>query len=272
MAFRLVREPQRTVLIPLLRRSFFLSPTSSYQCRLASFKPEPASTILATPPGPIRPIPTSRPNVTLPPDTNDAIEQLKRDVTVEIDNERVTYDAFFLRDLCPCPKCVDSSTRQKLFNTTDLPDDVVPRSMRIKSKGDLEVIWNYPEDHPHISHYDPELLLQYSSPERRRHFRFPMPKKVHWDGEIMKDNILRTDYEAFLNDDEMLHRALIQLHRFGLMYFINVPSENTDGTEIARLAERIGEVKQTFYARTWDVKSVPQSKNIAYSFSDSSLI
>jgi gamma-butyrobetaine dioxygenase len=62
----------------------------------------------------------------------------------------------------------------------------------------------------------------------------------------------------------MLHRVLVQLHLYGLAYFVNVPSINTDGAEISALASRIGEIKQTFYGKTWDVKSVPQSKNIAY--------
>jgi len=80
----------------------------------------------------------------------------------------------------------------------------------------------------------------------------------------MRENMLKTDYHAFLKDDELLHRVLIQLQQYGLAYFVNVPSENTDGTEIANLGSRFGEIKQTFYGKTWDVKSVAQSKNIAY--------
>ena len=261
-----MRYLSKTIKSPLLRQCGSTIPIRHFQhSRAPSFSRVLASSTLATPPEQIRPLPSSRPRLTLPPDTEVSIEQYKRDVTVEIDGEPHSYDAFFLRDLCPCPKCVDSSTRQKLFNTTDLPDDIIPRAIRIKSKGSLEIIWSYPENHPHVSHYDPELLIQYSTSERRRHFRFPMPKQVYWDGEIMKENILRIDYEAFMKDDEMLHRLLVQLQIFGLAYFVNVPSVNTDGGEITKLVERIGEVKQTFYGKTWDVKSVPQSKNIAYS-------
>ena len=79
----------------------------------------------------------------------------------------------------------------------------------------------------------------------------------------MKQNMLRLDYEAVLKDDETLHQLLMQLHLYGLAYFVNVPSVNTDGKELINLAHRIGEVKQTFYGKSWDVKSVPQSKNIA---------
>jgi gamma-butyrobetaine dioxygenase len=216
-----------------------------------------------TPPEHIRPLSTSRPQLELGPETNTNIEAEKSDIAVEIDGERHQFDCFFLRDACSCPKCVDPSTQQKLFSTTDLPADVLPRAVRIKNKGALEVVWNHPEDHPHVSFYEPEFLLRYSTAERRRHFRFPVPQQIYWDGEMMRENLLKVDYDAFLKDDLMLHKVLVQLHLYGLALFVNVPSENTDGTEIANLATRIGEIKQTFYGRTWDVKSVAQSKNIA---------
>ena len=202
--------------------------------------------------------------LSLPPDTDYHIELGKRDIGVEIDGELIRYDSLFLRDICPCPQCVDPSTRQKLFNTTDIPDSVLPQSMRVQSNGKLEVIWNHPDQHPHKSFYDPELLYRYSSSETRQAYRSPAPKKVYWDGELMAEKITRTDYQEFLNDDATLHKVLLQLHLYGLTFFVNVPSANTDGTEIIKLARRFGEVKQTFYGTVWDVKSVAQSKNIAY--------
>jgi Gamma-butyrobetaine hydroxylase-like, N-terminal/Taurine catabolism dioxygenase TauD, TfdA family len=233
-------------------------------CRSASFSKVLAQEALARPPEHIRPLPTLRPRLSLPIGADRSFENHKREIIVEIDGNEYSFDTFFLRDLCPCPKCLDASTKQKLFNTTDLPDDIVARALRIKSKGQLEVIWSAPEDHPHVSFYEPELLLQYSSPERRRHFRNPAGRQVYWDGDMMRDNMLRVDYQTFLESDEALHKMLVQLHRYGLAYFSNVPSQNTDGAEIGKLAERFGDIKRTFYGKTWDVKSVPESKNIAY--------
>jgi gamma-butyrobetaine dioxygenase len=212
----------------------------------------------------IRPIPALRPTITLPPDTTHSLEKRNSSLSIEIDSQRYSYDTLFLRDLCPCPKCIDPDTRQKLFNTTDIPIDIVPRAMRVKQNGLLEIIWNHPENHPHVSHYDPDLLLRYSTLEKRKHFRFPLPKQVYWDGEMMRENLLRVDYETFLKDEVMLHKVLMQLHLYGLALFVNVPSKETEGLEVTNLATRFGEVKQTFYGKTWDVKSVPQSKNIAY--------
>jgi len=235
-----------------------------HQCRSAGFSKILAESTLATPPEHIRPIAVPQPKITLPPETDFMLQNQVKHVTVEIDGESHSYDTLFLRDLCPCPRCVDTSTRQKLFNTTDIPDTIIPRAIRVKTNNKLEVIWNHPMHHPHVSLYDAELLLRYSTPERVRHFRHPMPKAVYWDGDMMKENTMRTDYEEFLENDQMLHRVLLHLHLYGLAYFVNVPHENTDGTEISNLARRFGEIKQTFYGTTWDVKSVPESKNIAY--------
>ena len=267
---KMMRSTANTILRSVGQRSPMISTsknvlrmTRPFQCRSASFSKVIASTM--TPPEHIRPLEgTPQPRLSLGPEVNTNIEMRKPDITVEIDGEPYTFDSLFLRDACPCPKCLDPSTRQKLFNTTDLPADILPRAIRIKNNGPLEVVWDQPEDYPHVSQYDPGFLLRYSTPERRRHFRFPLPQQVYWDGEMMRENILKVDYEAFLKDDMMLHKVLVSLHLYGLAFFVNVPSENTDGTEIANLATRIGEIKQTFYGRTWDVKSVAQSKNIAY--------
>ena len=245
--------PRSALGVPVTRRAVSRSQVLAHDAPAPTGAPEH-----------IRPLPAIRPRLSLPLGADRSFENHKQEVTVEIDGEQHSFDALFLRDLCPCPKCLDPSTRQKLLNTTDIPDEIVADSLRIKPSGQLEVIWSEPEEHPHVSFYEPEVLLQYSSPERKRHFRNPAGRQVYWDGEMMRDNILRVDYKSFLESDEVLHRMLVQIHRFGLAYFVNVPSENTDGTEIARIAERFGDIKRTFYGKTWDVKSVPQSKNIAY--------
>ncbi|KAK5242008.1 hypothetical protein LTR16_008840, partial [Cryomyces antarcticus] len=45
------------------------------------------------------------------------------------------------------------------------------------------------------------------------------------------------------------------------MFLRNVPDSEV---EVERIAGRIGNLRDTFYGRTWDVKSVVNAKNIAY--------
>ncbi|KAL8924155.1 MAG: hypothetical protein Q9172_002820 [Xanthocarpia lactea] len=54
------------------------------------------------------------------------------------------------------------------------------------------------------------------------------------------------------------------LHLYGLVFIHSIPS-STDA--VTRIAERIGPLKNTLYGSTWDVRSVPSAKNVAYTSS-----
>jgi hypothetical protein len=67
-----------------------------------------------------------------------------------------------------------------------------------------------------------------------------------------------------------LYRFLKQLDEYGLVVIRNMPFDSLPGSfgqpvlGIERVAERIGPILETFYGRTWDVKKVERSNNIAY--------
>ncbi|KAF9141045.1 hypothetical protein BGX30_005563 [Mortierella sp. GBA39] len=52
-----------------------------------------------------------------------------------------TLDNVWLRDHCPCPKCVDSLTRQKLHLTEQVPKDMSVSSIQVCQQG-LKVTWS----------------------------------------------------------------------------------------------------------------------------------
>jgi len=58
-----------------------------------------------------------------------------------------------------------------------------------------------------------------------------------------------------------LYDGLKQLQLYGLVFLRNVPDSEK---AIEDIGGRIGPLKNTFYGLTWDVKSVPQAKNVAY--------
>ncbi|KAJ1553051.1 hypothetical protein HK405_009101 [Cladochytrium tenue] len=76
----------------------------------------------------------------------------------------------------------------------------------------------------------------------------------------------RVDYAAFMGSDAGLWAALRQLRQYGLCFFDGVPT--SDEREVERLARRFGCIRETFYGTSWDVKSVPQARNIAYTSLD----
>jgi hypothetical protein len=65
---------------------------------------------------------------------------------------------------------------------------------------------------------------------------------------------------------EMLRQAQV----YGLVVVSGVPTERTSDKdcELRAFMEEIGEIRNTFYGQTWDVKSVVNSKNVAYTSQD----
>jgi len=69
------------------------------------------------------------------------------------------------------------------------------------------------------------------------------------------------DYTDYLENPQIFNKAIKALSSWGLIFLDNVPQ---DETAVERIAEAIGPLRNTFYGRTWDVKSKPQAENVAY--------
>jgi alpha-ketoglutarate-dependent taurine dioxygenase len=68
-------------------------------------------------------------------------------------------------------------------------------------------------------------------------------------------------YDDFMNNTDTLAEVLHLLWRNGLVFIRNVPESESS---VSDLVQRIGPLPNTFYGPTWDVRSVPQAKNVAY--------
>ncbi|KAF8251447.1 Clavaminate synthase-like protein, partial [Wilcoxina mikolae CBS 423.85] len=187
-------------------------------------------------------------------------------LNVELDGQFVSFDQLFLRDACSCPHCIHPSTQQKLFQTTDIPYDVRADFTETLSDGSLRVRWkndiSIPGVEVHESIYTPDFLRRYSTLRNRVRARHNDQRQILWDKRKMESDVLYISYSDYMNSDEALFRAVRQLSLYGLMFIRGVPEGQHDAIE--GMAERIGNLKNTFYGKTWDVKSVKYSKNIAY--------
>ncbi|KAF3919849.1 hypothetical protein ABW20_dc0110665 [Dactylellina cionopaga] len=92
-------------------------------------------------------------------------------------------------------------------------------------------------------------------------------KRVHWDKKVMQRDVFWIEYEEYMEDELALLKALKHLSLYGLIFIKNVP-DGKQLDQVPGLAERIGNLKNTFYGETWSVKSIPNSKNIAYTSLD----
>ena len=190
-----------------------------------------------------------------------------RHVAVHIDGHSRLFDTAFLRDSCACPQCRDPHSRQKLFQTSDIPNDLVGSYTHVvdADKGDMiELQW--PAD---VKGYGPDHRTRHSIDWLRRALNTQVDLRagVHHDDRVLWDCRKITarnkwlDYDAYMADDRVLFDALTHLHQYGLLFLRNVPDSETS---VVDLAGRIGNLKDTFYGRTWDVRSKAKAENIAY--------
>jgi hypothetical protein len=169
-------------------------------------------------------------------------------------------DPIKLRVACKCPACIDRSSGQKKYSIADIPPNinvVTERYLNGPPSG-LRVTWtnDVPGFHDHESIFALEDLQRSVLPNRSL-----QQAKALWTGKQFEHVSHTVSYDSFMNEDSGLKTALSLLHYYGLFFVNGVPS---DEESVARLAERIGPIRNTFYGRTWDVKSKPKAENVAY--------
>lgn len=184
-------------------------------------------------------------------------------VSLQLNDEVIRFDNIWLRDACPCAQCVDPSTRQKLFSTPQIPRLVSASFVNLTDDEGVEVVW---EPGRHKSTYPLEFIKRHQSPAHAAQAHHtPILPKI-WDRRIMKANVLWIDYEAYLTDVSILHTAIAHLQRYGLVFLRNIPPEDENAVEA--IGNQIGYLQNTFYGKTWDVQSIENPKNIAYTSGD----
>ncbi|KAA6410040.1 MAG: hypothetical protein FRX48_06654 [Lasallia pustulata] len=175
----------------------------------------------------------------------------------------LTKNPIFLRDACSCPKCVDPSTTQKLFETADIPLDIRVQTIEyLTGDAGLRVTWqnDIPGYDNHTSTYNKSFFTKYTSTQARLRATFNTMTQTPWDRMEIGTKNLTLDYDAYMNSSSTLHRALCTLYNYGIFFLRSVPSEPTS---VNAVATRIGPLQNTFYGPTWDVRSVPSAKNVA---------
>ncbi|KAF2754097.1 Clavaminate synthase-like protein [Pseudovirgaria hyperparasitica] len=172
-------------------------------------------------------------------------------------------DRIHLRDSCICPKCIHPSTRQKEFQTCDIPQDIQIRDLHVSPRG-ITIKWapevpGYSEDHE--TELSQAFLQEVAGVKAQLDDGAYVDRQTTWDRETITKNNLWLDYNDYIEEDEILYEAIKHVHKYGLLFLRSVPD---DETAVERIVGRMGRLHDTFYGRTWDVKSIPNSKNVAY--------
>lgn len=193
-----------------------------------------------------------------------------------------------LRDACLCPLCVHPSTRQKRATTSQMVRNLADGPFSIRGSKKIEgggyvtrvrVKWKHHVEHveggleEHVSYYSPKLISHLGSGGHATQvLSTGRMKRQKWTrAGLLSTSNLKTEFAVLAQPDSLLEsqpmeQLLEQLHRYGFAMIEGVPTDRTDdkSCSLRTVAEMIGPIRNTFYGETWDVKSVVNSKNIAY--------
>ncbi|KAI1395388.1 Clavaminate synthase-like protein [Hypoxylon fuscum] len=201
---------------------------------------------------------TSNPSVTLVDDERIQLGDAK--------GKTIVLDRHWLRDACECDICVDPDSGQKKFGTCDVPTKLPIPEISRSEDGGLEVVWgdDFLTSGNHAS--------RYSAPKVASWFdgvaRYPLPTLTLWDKAAFEQDNIKIDFNEWMAGEQGFLSGLHRLRTHGLVFLKNVPQSEES---VVSIANQIGNLQETFYGRTWDVRSKPKAENIAYTNSFLSL-
>ncbi|KAK7205001.1 taurine catabolism dioxygenase TauD, TfdA family-domain-containing protein [Myxozyma melibiosi] len=188
----------------------------------------------------------------------------------ELVPDETVFDNIFLRDACTCPSCVDPSSKQKSFSTAQLPTDTYIKSRRAVADPEhcVEITWGASTQPDHVSRYPVSQLKTFGSPVLRfsKHWDFARPE-IFWHQKTLKENLVVREYKDYLENEEALDDVVLGLYSSGLAFVKGAPAAEKDADGeivVEKVARKIGYIKETFYGTSWNVRSIANAKNIAY--------
>ncbi|KAI9138518.1 hypothetical protein BKA69DRAFT_1091014 [Paraphysoderma sedebokerense] len=178
-----------------------------------------------------------------------------------------------------CPNSIHPTTRQKLHSSGDIDVNTKPKSVEwiwsssgsTPSEWELQIQWDS-NDKSKSSRYPLSFLKQYNYSSPNLESKFPHVKPNLWTFPYLSANTSKAkelyfDANEVLNDDKALWRFAETIGKWGVGFVGGLEvkgSLSKREVEVEKLAKRFGCIRDTFYGKSWDVKSVKDSKNIAY--------
>ena len=160
------------------------------------------------------------------------------------------YSALWLRDNDPAHR--EARTGQRLRSIADLPLEPRLYTAELWPPGHITLKWEDGES----SVFALAWLLAYDRSLRSG----PRPTRMPWLGQAAKD-FAWCDYAEWAANLAIREDWLYSAARDGLAFLSDVsPAEN----EVLRVATAIGFVRETNYGRVFDVRSVAEPNNLAY--------
>lgn len=168
------------------------------------------------------------------------------------DSSVSAFHYFWLRD--NCPQLLHATTHHRVVETSEIPVDVRPASVRLDPNGDLSVTWAHDG---HVSTYTAAWLgaHDYSAGVRHAH-RTPSL----WDANI-GEALPLASYPRLQSDPNVRIGFLEGFLSHGVGVLHDVPCVPGTVLEVAAL---LGEVRTTSWGTVFDVISMEDANSVAY--------
>ena len=178
---------------------------------------------------------------------------------IELENNKVFFKnqglkkeihPFWLRERVNGDSFVDKRTQQRLFDPTELQENIKIDSLNI-SNDCLEITFN---DGVNAKFAIKNILKEFINLNDVKYI-----KKIKWDSSLKDLNNFEFN-ENFFENKEM-YKALIDFYQYGFVIFKKVPTKNNF---IVDFANSIGSIRRTNFGEFFNVKSIPNPNDLAY--------
>ena len=182
---------------------------------------------------------------------------------LELKNNKVFFESkglkkeihpFWLRERVNGENFVDKSTKQRLFDPTQLQENIKIKDLNLSSDF-LNVRFNDGTS-TKISVID--IFKEFSNINEIKQI-----EKMKWDSSFSEQNTFEFDENLFETDE--MYKALINFYQYGFVIFKNVPTKDNF---IVKFANSIGSVRRTNFGEFFNVQSKPNPNDLAYTSLD----
>ncbi|PYH88215.1 trimethyllysine dioxygenase TmlH [Aspergillus ellipticus CBS 707.79] len=172
---------------------------------------------------------------------------------------RTRFGSLWLRDHCPCPKCVHPDTRQRIVDTFSIPEDIRPLNIT-RAQGIITINWS----DGHASTYPIGWLIAHKNRMPHVVKKFPAldlrPFKSY-NPKLLRHRLPQSPYNQIMNDEQALFSMLDDIYTWGFTFVKHVPvdPESTEG-----ILDKIAFTRRTHYGGFWDFTADLSFKDTAY--------
>ena len=193
-----------------------------------------------------------------------------RDVRIEAgtaviswtDGDQVSVPLLWLRDHCPCAKCLHPETRQRLSDTVAFDDALSARRLSLAANApELEIEWDGAGDDAHVSSFDAAWLRNATRLQ-------PMgeAERFLWDdtrlAKLPGGAVPHVAYDALMAPgDHVLQDWLEKIERFGFAFVEGTPATPEATQAVAR---RAAYIRESIFGGYYDFTANLEHKDTAY--------